>query len=215
MTRYVSSMQTENSSNLVSANVPSHSWLPDEVSAAIDTLQRATADAVTGYGMRARYASFYLNLFAGGCWVGLGLYEMQLVNFSAANLWRALLTILSFLSGFIITAMLFTGKTEVAKSLSLEQLNTFFKKSNHLLISQLCTLGSNFFGLLLIGVISAISKDSIPFTEPLIILAFGFVTISVFRSFLIPVQIIELHRFVQTALMTEKRIEEEEKANTL
>lgn len=165
--------------------------------------------------MRARYGSFYLSLFAVGCWMGLGLYEIQLANFSTVNLWRALLTVLSILSGFIITAMLFTGKTEIAKSLSLEQLNTFFKKSNHLLISQLCTLANNFLGLLLIGVIFSIGENSIPYTETLIILAFGFITISIFRSFLIPVQIIELHRFVQIALMTEKRAEEKIKATQL
>lgn len=191
------------------------SWLPDEVSAALDTLQRATADAVAGFGMRTRYAAFYLSLFAVGCWIGLGLYELDLANFSTSNLWSALLTVLSILSGFIITAMLFTGKTEVARSLSLEQLNTLFKKSNHLLISQLCTLVSNFLGLLLLCIIYSIGTKSIPYTDIFIMLTFGFLTTSVFRSFLIPIQIIELHRFVQAALIREKRAKEEASANRL
>jgi hypothetical protein len=189
--------------------------LPDEISAAADTLRRSVADAVTGPGMHVRYFLFYLSLLAVGCWIGLGLYQAGLADSSSMNLWQALLTVLSVLSGFMITAMLFTGAADIGKSLSFEQLKTFCQKSNHLLISQLCTLASNFIGLLLIGLILAIGPKNWPYTESLVVFAFGFIFISVFRSLLVPVQIIELHRFAHAAVLEEKRVEEENKATEI
>jgi hypothetical protein len=182
-------------------------WLPDEINAATDTLRAAVRAAVPVKGLCQRYVLFYSSVCAIGAWAGLGLLEASLVVVQSMNFWRSALTLLGVLSGFMITTMLFTGKIEVAKLLTLEQLEKVTEKSNHLLISQFFTLLNHVAATFLIGLITALDDKYAVNLQGLVPAAFGLLFISFFRSVLVPVQIIELHRFVHAALLEDKRRE--------
>jgi len=188
--------------------------LPDEIQSAGSTLGESFRAAAPDRGMRRRYAFFYLALFAVGAWIFAGLVRFDILSVSSTDFWRSTVSVLAVLSGFMITTMLFTGKAEAAKSLTLEQLRGFTEKSNHLLVSQFCTLASHLGGLLTIGVISACKPDQF-FARSLVVLVGGFLLTSAFRSVLIPLQIIELHRFAHAALLREKAKEASDAAAKL
>jgi hypothetical protein len=177
--------------------------LPDEIQSAFATLGNAVRAAAPSRDMKARYACFYLYVFAIGAWMFVGAQRVGWLDPGFADFWRSVVSALSVLSGFMITTMLFTGKLESAKSLTLEQLRQFANKSNHLLISQFCTLLSHVSGLLIVVALSATQLHH-DLSQALVTLAGGFICTSVFRSLLIPLQIIELHRFSHAALLAEK-----------
>lgn len=183
------------------------SHLPDEIAAAGATLKASYRAAAPLRGMRSRYVFFYLLIFGIGVAGALGLAHVGALSPKSSDTWRIGITVLSVLTGFMITTMLFTGKTEVAKLLTLEQLRSFTDKSNHLLVSQFATLLIHIAGLVCIGLLTVLASSAPAVSETLIPVAGGFFALSFFRSVLIPVQIIELHRFVHAAMLADKRAE--------
>lgn len=188
--------------------------LPDDLLSAIRTVRNAAREAAPARSVWLRYAFFYGTTFAVGMFAGHLLQHFGIMSSSSEDGWKMATTLLTIVTGFMITTMLFTGKVEAAKSLNSVQLERFTRKSNHLLFSQWITLLNHIGSLLGVAVILAIG-DSHPAVSYWIVCGVvGLFFLSFLRSMLIPVQIIELHRFVHAALLREKQEEEGSKAIT-
>lgn len=144
------------------------------------------------------------------CLVAVGALEPASTDF-----WRSALTALSVLSGFMITTMVFTGKIDVSKSLSLTELREVTAKLNHLLLYQLFTLINHVFaivGALFVPMIAAQWPSVAPISASL---AFGIIFVSLARSVFVPLQILEMHRFTHAALLRDAEKEAAKAASNL
>ena len=188
--------------------------LPDDFLSAARTLKSAASEAAPSAGVWIRYAFFYGAVFSLGFGGGHLLQNLGVVSSASSDGWKMATTLLTIVTGFMITTMLFTGKVEAAKSLNSVQIGLFTQKSNHLLFSQWVTLVNHILSLLGVAVILAIG-DTVPRIGHWVVCGvMGLFFLSFLRSMLIPVQIIELHRFVHAALLKEKQDEEGSKPIT-
>jgi len=181
--------------------------LPPEIAAAEKTLKAAYGEAVpTGQAKMAR-VMWYLGTFAIGALVGWGLLRLGVVVAAEKDFWRAGTTAVSVLSGFMVATMVFTGKIEAAKSLSMVELREVTSKINHLLLYQFGTLANHFLCILAMFILPSIATK-----YPLVgsggaVLSLGLFFVSVVRSVFVPLQVIELHRFTHAAILRDKRDE--------
>ncbi|HHA2559739.1 TPA: hypothetical protein ACOEOH_001253 [Stenotrophomonas maltophilia] len=189
-------------------------FLPDDLLAAVRTIKSAASEAAPSPGVWIRYAIFYGVVFALGVLAGHLLQHFGVMSSASADGWKMATTLLTIVTGFMITTMLFTGKVEAAKSLNSIQIERFTKKSNHLLFSQWITLINHIASLLGVAAILALGDAQPEISYWLVCGVVGLFFLSFLRSMLIPVQIIELHRFVHAALVREKQEEEGNKTIT-
>ncbi|WP_369969844.1 hypothetical protein AB8E26_06490 [Stenotrophomonas rhizophila] len=192
----------------------SDKFLPDDLLAAVRTIKSAASEAAPSPGVWARYAVFYGAVFVVGALVGHLLQRFGVMSSASADGWKMATTLLTIVTGFMITTMLFTGKVEAAKSLNSVQIERFTRKSNHLLFSQWITLINHIASLLGVAVILAIGDTQLALSYWIVCGVVGLFFLSFLRSMLIPIQIIELHRFVHAALLREKQDEEGSKTIT-
>jgi len=191
----------------------SFSYLPPELQAARQTLSAARKDALPTKDARMGRVALYVVLLAMGTLGGSVLVYFGIVSPTDKDFWRAGLTAISVLSGFMVATMVFTGKIETAKSLSLSELREVAAKSNYLLLYQIGTLANHLACLSLMLLVPSITVKW-PIVGPtiaMVCLALFFV--SIVRSMFIPIQIIELHRFTHAALLRDKREEAKRDAN--
>jgi len=181
--------------------------VPDDIVSAARTVRAAACDAAPVGAVWVRYLGFYGLLWLGGGALGYYLQRAGWISGSADG-WRTVITLLTIVSGFMITTMLFTGKVEAAKSLDSLQLTRFARKSNHLLFSQWLTLINHICSLGVVGALTGLHQSAPVAAYWLVPIAMAMLTLSFVRSMLIPLQIIELHRFVHAALIDEKQKEE-------
>lgn len=181
--------------------------IPPEVSSAAATLSAARKDALPTPAARRARVAFFLMTWAVGSFLGLLLLELGLVAPGDKDIWRASLTAISVLSGFMIATMLFTGKVDVAKSLSLSELRDVTLKSSYLLLYQFGTLLNHFSCLIVVLLIPSVNLRWPSVAPSVAVVGCGLFFVSLVRSVFIPLQIIELHRFTHAALLREKRDE--------
>lgn len=118
----------------------------------------------------------------------------------------AVLTFSAVLSGFVVTLMLFTGRTDGAGALSIDAAQTYVAKVTYLLFSQAITLivslvcGLCCVGWLLIN--ASLAPDAV--AKVLFIAVFGFLALSTLRTLVLPFQIYELHNYALENLVAEK-----------
>lgn len=199
----------------MSAMLAPQPLLPDEILAAARTVRDSYVHAAPHRALRSRYLAFYLSVSAVGCWVGAIFQLVGVVGAESGEFFKTMLTTLAVLTGFMITTLSFTGKAEAAKSLTLEQLREFARKSNHLLFSQLVTLATHLVGISVI-LLLLLLKDTYPVASSMLCtVTFGLFLASLLRSFLVPVQIIELHRFTHAALIEDKRQDADKAAESI
>lgn len=181
--------------------------LPPEFRAAKETLQATRSEVLPK--KRDWWARMIGNalLFIGGCAVSITLFSLGVVTISDKEFWRSALTAISILSGFMVATMVFTGKIEAAKSLNLAELRDVAGKSSYLLLYQIATLANHLVCLPLLLITPAVAAISQNTGMAIGIVALGLFFVSIARSLLIPVQILELHRFTHKALLREKRDE--------
>ncbi|WP_329763744.1 hypothetical protein [Stenotrophomonas geniculata] len=189
-------------------------FLPDDLLAAVRTIKIAAAEAAPSPGVWIRYGCFYGAIFVVGAVVGHLFQRAGVMSSASVDGWKMATTLLTIVTGFMITTMLFTGKVEAAKSLNSVQMEKFTKKSNHLLFSQWITLINHIASLLGVAVILAIGESQPKLSYWIVCGVVGLFFLSFLRSMLIPIQIIELHRFVHAALLREKQDEEGSKTIT-
>lgn len=157
--------------------------------------------------------ALYLVLLAIGTVVGSLLIQLSIVSPIDKDFWRAGLTAISVLSGFMVASMVFTGKIEAAKSLSLSELREVAAKSNYLLLYQIGTLANHLACLSLMLLVPSIAAKWPIVGGSVAVLCLGLFFVSIIRSVFIPLQIIELHRFTHAALLRDKREEAAKDAN--
>ena len=129
--------------------------VPDDLVSAARTVKAAAQDAAPRPSVWARYVVFYGLVLIGSMVAGYFLQRNGWLSASATDGWKTVITLLTIISGFMITTMLFTGKVEAAKSLHSRQLIKFVKKSNHLLFSQWLTLINHICSLIVVGALIA------------------------------------------------------------
>lgn len=182
--------------------------LPDDLLSAARTVRAAACEAAPNWRVWVRYGLFYGLTFGVGFAAGHWLQVAEVISSNAHDGWKMATTLLTIATGFMITTMLFTGKVEAAKSLNSIQIEVFTRKSNHLLFSQWLTLLIHVFSLIGVAVIVALSHSYPISAHWAVCVVVGSLFLSFLRSMLIPIQIIELHRFVHAALLKEKQDEE-------
>ena len=187
--------------------------LPPELQAAKETLAAARRDALPTNEARKSRVALYLLLFAIGTLAAAPLVQLGIVSATDKIFWRTGLTAISVLSGFMVTTMVFTGKIEAAKSLSLSELRDVASKVNYLLLYQIGTLANHLVCLSMMLLAPSIATKWPTVGSPIAVLCLGLFFVSIARSALIPVQIIELHRFTHAALLRDKRDEAVSKAD--
>lgn len=187
--------------------------LPPELQAARETLAAARRDALPTKDARFGRFVLYCFLLAIGAAAGLTLVYFGIVSATDKDFWRAGLTAISVLSGFMVASMVFTGKIEAAKSLSLSELRDVTSKANYLLLYQIGTLANHLICLSLMLLVPSLAAKWPISGSPIAILCLALFFVSIVRSILIPIQIIELHRFTHAALLRDKRDEAKSQAD--
>lgn len=115
----------------------------------------------------------------------------------------------------MIATMVFTGKVEAAKQLNYNQMQELTRRLSGLLLYQFYTLSNHLAALACVAVLPLVAQRSEYAGDTATAVAVLLVTMSALRSVLIPLQIIELHRFNHAALLSEKAREAEEAARKL
>jgi hypothetical protein len=190
-------------------------WIvPDEV-------QSASNAAANLFSVASRTSHFWLKQFVGlAVPFGLGLALAALVvnrllkpeemeDFKQVMV--GMLTFVSVLAGFMVTLMLFTGRTDGTKLLSARQARPYVDKVTYLLFAQAVTLALHIgcaAACLVWMLLDAIGAASEAVTW-MFYLAFGLLVGSMARSLLLPLQIYELHQFEFEAFLDEKNKEQD------
>lgn len=187
--------------------------IPDEWRSAGATLREMFSEVNLARSW-VKHLIGFLAVWSSGAIIGglvwQGLY-LQLVTGGVGGVdgWlKATMTMTSVLAGFMITLMLFTGKTEAWKTLSLEQAQLFSQKATYLLLSQFVTLLNHIIVIVtcVVWFLAAAQGRALE-TMPVVVALSGFLLVSLFRTLLVPLQIAELHRFALTAMLADKEDE--------
>ena len=181
--------------------------LPPEIDSAKQTLVAACNDAMPTKLARLNRVLLYLVTFLLGVAMATVLISSGIVSPTDKELWRAGLTALSVLSGFMIATMVFTGKIEVAKSLSVTELRDVTSKATHLLLYQFGTLVNHLVCLSGMFVVPSVALRWPVAADSVAVVCLALFVVSIVRSIFLPLQIIELHRFTHAALLRDKRDE--------
>lgn len=189
--------------------------LPPEVESALQTLTASRKDALPTKDVRMGRLVVYAVSFAIGAAIGAALVYFGIVRAGDKDFWRAALTAISVLSGFMVTTMVFTGKIEAAKSLSLTELRVVAGKSNYLLLYQIGTLANHLACLSLMLLVPSLATKMPAYGSVIAVGCLALFFVSILRSVFIPIQIMELHRFTHAALLRDKRDETEKEAGKL
>jgi hypothetical protein len=181
--------------------------LPPEIEAARQTLIAACNDVMPTKRARLSRVLLYLVTFLLGIGIGTALVSYGVVMPADKELWRAGLTALSVLSGFMVATMVFTGKIEVAKTLSVTELRDVASKATHLLLYQFGTLVNHLVCLSGMFVAPSVAIRWPVAADSVAVVCLALFFVSIVRSIFLPLQIIELHRFTHAALLRDKRDE--------
>jgi hypothetical protein len=181
----------------------------------MQTLAAARKDALPTRDVSMGRIVVYLVSLAIGAAIGSALVYYGIVLPTDKDFWRAALTAISVLSGFMVTTMVFTGKIEAAKSLSLTELRVVAGKSNYLLLYQIGTLANHLACLSLMLLVPSLASKWYLYGSAIAVACLALFFVSILRSVFIPIQIMELHRFTHAALLRDKRDETEKDAGTL
>ncbi|MBN8224683.1 MAG: hypothetical protein J0L89_07690 [Xanthomonadales bacterium] len=189
--------------------------LPPEIEAAKQTLSAACKDAMPTRRTRLNRVLLYVLILALGTLVGSILVSLGIVSPIDKEFWRAGMTTVAVLSGFMITTMIFTGKIEAAKSLSVTELREVTTKVTHLLLYQFGTLGNHLLCLFAMFVAPSLATRWPIAGDSITIACLSLFFVSIIRSIFVPMQIIELHRFTHAALLRDKRDEAKKDAEKM
>lgn len=125
----------------------------------------------------------------------------------AMNVMAGLLAFGGLVVGFVVTLMLFTGRIDVRPNLSYELLSAYVLRVKYLLASQAMTLfASLVMSSLVVAwmIMRSIGMSSISLVIVGAVLS-GFVFVVIFRVFLLPIQIYELHEAWLEDVLNEKK----------
>lgn len=137
----------------------------------------------------------------------LGYFSSSFVD---DNLLNAIIAFAGVIIGFVITAMLFSGRSQYLTKMTYEQTILYAHKTKYMLMSQINTLFS-FLMCLLFSVLTMISiKSGYLSAQVALIFASAFFTLGCYRILLLPFQIYDVHSFALDNLIADS---EESTAN--
>jgi hypothetical protein len=115
-------------------------------------------------------------------------------SFVDDNLLNAVIAFDGVIMGFVITAMLFSGRSQYLSKMSYEQTVLYAHKTKYMLMSQINTLFS-FLVCLLFSVLSMVALKSGGFFSKnvLVALSAGYFFLGCYRVLLLPFQIYDVH----------------------
>lgn len=185
----------------------SRKWLPEEIGNLFE--------AIGKIGLISRMArnhsrAMAINLFFLSTGFIIGYF---LAPQAQDKITDSLLTFCGIMVGFIINAMLFSGRSPAADRLETEQANLYATKIRHILLSQIQTLISYFFCLTMCLIFIIIKNSKITSIDSLIFfsMATGFFSLGTYRMLFLPFQIYEIHDFALDALLKEKEKQDQER----
>jgi len=130
----------------------------------------------------------------------LGLLGSSFVD---DNLLNAIIAFDGVIIGFVITSMLFSGRSQYLTKLTHEQTLRYVHKTRYMLMSQINTLFA-FLMCLLFCVLSMVAMKSGALDKSIsIVLSAGFFTLGCYRVILLPFQIYDVHSFALDNLLAE------------
>uniref|UniRef100_A0A7C2B9A6 Uncharacterized protein n=1 Tax=Pseudomonas graminis TaxID=158627 RepID=A0A7C2B9A6_9PSED len=131
---------------------------------------------------------------------GIGLLCAKFVDNDVLN---AVIAFDGVIIGFVITAMLFSGRSQFLTKLSYEQVLLYAQKTRYMLLSQMNTLFS-FLACLIFSVLSMISlKSGYVDKQTVVVLAASFFILGCYRIILLPFQIYDIHSFALDNLIAD------------
>ena len=171
--------------------------VPEEVRTAklvsdeLGEVSRATASNST-------YIVWNFCVFLFGCIVGfVG------APYADDNLLNGLIMFDGVVVGFVITAMLFSGRSQYLTKMSHEQTLLYAQKTKYMLMSQINTLFS-FLMCLLFSVLSmAAIKTGFMDRAIVFVLCLGYFSLGCYRIMLLPFQIYDVHSFALDNLVSD------------
>ncbi|WP_176513486.1 hypothetical protein [Pseudomonas faucium] len=121
------------------------------------------------------------------------------------NLLNAVIAFSGVIMGFVITAMLFSGRSQFLTKMTHEQTLLYAHKTRYMLMSQINTLFA-FLMCLLFCVLTMISlkvKSGFLNSTALVVLSSGFFGLGCYRVLLLPFQIYDVHSFALNNLIAD------------
>lgn len=147
------------------------------------------------------YLAFNMAILIMGC--VLGYFCMDKVD---DNLLNAVITFSGVIIGFVITAMLFSGRSQYIGKMTYEQTYLYSLKVKYMLMSQMNTLFSFLIclGFSLLSMLAIKMNVFYGKSIPLIMSA-GFFVLGCYRMMLLPFQIYDVHSLALDSLLEESR----------
>lgn len=121
------------------------------------------------------------------------------------NLLNAIIAFDGVIMGFVITAMLFSGRSQFLTKMSYEQTLLYAHKTRYMLMSQINTLFS-FLVCLLFSILTMVSmkmKGGVLNQTSLVVLSSAFFFLGCYRVLLLPFQIYDVHSFALDNLVAD------------
>lgn len=186
-------------------------WVvPDEIQSAKHAASELVKVASkTSHFWLKQFVASVLPLVAGGvtAYLVLSKASVQSSPEGLDSVVSSILTLASVLAGFMVTLMLFTGRTTGTSSLTVDQLPRYIDKITYLIFSQAFTLFILIFTSMLCIMWMVISSETTAWSPYIIIFGAvisGFIVLSLLRVILLPFQIYEVHRFELDSIYEEK-----------
>lgn len=131
-------------------------------------------------------------------------------DFVDDNLLNAVIAFDGVIMGFVITAMLFSGRSQFVSKMSYEQTVLYAHKTRYMLMSQMNTLFSFLMCLLfcvLTMVASKVKAQGLPSSvvTGLVIMSSAFFALGCYRILLLPFQIYDVHSFALSNLVADSK----------
>lgn len=186
-------------------------WLPVEIGNVVLVVKQ--------FGLVSREASDRLySLFVNLAFFVVGAVVGYMLNFPAQDkILDSLISFCGIIIGFVITAMLFSGRNQSADKLKLEQAKVYALKTKYILLSQTQTLIAYLFcvGFCLLAIMVKTSKLSSVDSVVVFSFAMGFFLLGVYRTIFLPFQIYDVHAFSLDSLIREKEDQEKVSAKAV
>lgn len=152
---------------------------------------------------RNGYFSLLFNMFF---WVAGFVVGYVLSKGSQDKILDSMLSFCAIIIGFVITAMLFSGRSQAADKLRLDQVKIYVVKTKYILLSQTQTLIA-FLLCVFFCLLAIIVKNSkLSSVDGLVMfsIAMAYFSLGVYRVVFLPFQIYDVHSFSLDSLLIEK-----------
>lgn len=159
--------------------------------------------AVISRVARNSFFSLVFNMFFWGAGFVVGYV---LSKGSQDKILDSMLSFCAIIIGFVITAMLFSGRSQAADKLRLDQVKIYVVKTKYILLSQTQTLVA-FLLCVFFCLLAIIVKNSkLSSVDGLVMfsIAMAYFSLGVYRVVFLPFQIYDVHSFSLDSLLIEK-----------